>query len=113
MLIELIDKKMLLEDVRRELRYAPTYIQAKVEKCIREAPVIEPPPNAPLTMEQLREMCGKPVWIRNLCSGDYTRRVIAQSDEHFTLLADGCLRENRSYGSHWLGYRRKPEEGRT
>lgn len=56
MLIELIDRNRLLEDVGRELRYAPTYIQEKVEQCIREAPVIEPPPNEPLPLEELREL---------------------------------------------------------
>lgn len=40
--MRLIDGDRLLKDVKRELRYAPTYIQAKVEQCIRTAPAIDP-----------------------------------------------------------------------
>lgn len=69
------------------------------------------PPNDPLTLEQLREMDGEPVWVRNHCTGAYACRVIDSSDAHFTHFTDGGLRENRSYGSYWTAYRRKPEEG--
>lgn len=69
-----------------------------------------PPPNDPLTMEQLREMDGEPVWVRNHCTGDYTCRVIDSVDKHFTFFTDGITKENWSFGSYWTAYRRKPEE---
>lgn len=62
-----IDADRLLEAVKKELRYAPTYIQAKVEQCIRDAPIIEPPPNNPLTLAQLQEMDGEIAWCKD-CS---------------------------------------------
>lgn len=69
------------------------------------------PPNAPLTLEELREMDGEPVWVRNHCSGACICRVISLSDENFTHFSDGGLCENKSYRTYWTAYRRKPEEG--
>lgn len=78
------------------------------------APVVEAeptPPAVPLTLEQLREMDGEPLWIRNHCTGAYTCRVIYSSDSNFTHFTDGGLLENRSYDLYWTAYRRRPEEG--
>lgn len=80
-------------------------------EMINNAPTIAPPPNGPLTLEQLRGMDGEPVWVRNHCTGDYTCRVIDSVDKHFTFFTDGITKENRSFGSYWTAYRRKPEEG--
>lgn len=69
-----------------------------------------PPPNPPLTLEELRELEGEPVWIRNYRTGAYTCRVIDSSDANFTHFTDGGLLENRSYDLYWTTYRRRPEE---
>lgn len=67
--------------------------------------------NAPLTLDELQEMDGEPVWIRSHRTGSYMCRVIESSGEYFTHFTDGGLCENRSYSSYWTAYRRKPEEG--
>lgn len=81
------------------------------KSAAREAPTVTPPPNDPLTLEELRGMDGEPVWVRNHCSDHCKCRVIASTDEHFTFFSDGGAKENRSYGSYWTAYRRRPEEG--
>ena len=81
---------------------------------IKAMPTIIPPPNAPLTLEELREMAGEPVYIVEgtysyyaLISGVLDRVVwlISRWDEREMLTDD--------YGKTWLAYRRKPEEGTT
>lgn len=56
------------------------------------------PPNDPLTLEELREMDGEPVWVANLS---------AKKKDGFC--NEWALIEN--YGDYWLAYRRKPEKG--
>lgn len=67
--------------------------------------------NDPLTLAELREMCGEPVYIVEgtysyyaLISGVLDRVVwlISRWDEREVLTDD--------YGKTWLAYRRKPEE---
>ncbi len=67
-----------------------------------------PPPNDPLTLEELREMNGEPVWVECLGSKDYSVWAIV----------DLCLNGIHTkyfyadfdyYGDEWLAYRRKPE----
>lgn len=77
-----------------------------------------PPPNDPLTLEQLREMDGGPVWAELLppTAGSkagwalaYTNHGCSAAQQrwtNWTLWYD-------EYGKTWLAYRRKPEEGAT
>lgn len=71
--------------------------------------VKELPVNDPLTLEQLREMGGEPVWVECLENKDYSVWTIV----------DFCLdgihtkyfyADFNYYGDEWLAYRRKPEE---
>lgn len=94
-----------------EKRFGHDAIEIMTE--IHYAPTIAPPPNDPLTLEELLGMDGEPVWVRNHCTGAYACRVIDSSDAHFTHFTDGGLQENRSYGSYWTAYRRRPEDGTT
>lgn len=71
-------------------------------------------PNAPLTLEELREMVGKPVWVISMdeipdwrpcwviCMEDYilVHSSTKESRVYF-------LRENTDYGKTWLAYRQK------
>lgn len=59
----MIDRDRLLEDVKRQLRYDPTYILAKVTQCIRSEPDVESSPNDPLILEELLEMDREPVYV--------------------------------------------------
>lgn len=77
---------------------------------INSMPAVSPPPNDPLTLEQLREMDGVPVWDHNL-------REWGVVDIH-GFRGNGCIR----YVNNWwhprclIGrrfYRRKPEEETT
>lgn len=91
---------------------------------INEMPTIEPTsiapsPSDPLTIEELREMDGEPVWIVHT---DYT----PFGKEYWGIVRDGfsglpnCFVATRDeniqllyseYGKTWLAYRRKPKKG--
>jgi hypothetical protein len=70
-----------------------------------------PPPNGPLTMEELREMDGQPVWFCKCHNGLCNWCVIDHTNETNIFFTDGTVRLMSSYGDGWLAYRRRPEEG--
>jgi len=80
------------------------------------------PRNEPLTLNDLREMDGEPVWVVPLIgsiAGIYescwcivrdayiTNGLIPTDSGRFIL----CLNETSGYGLDWIAYRRKQEEG--
>ena len=81
--------------------------------CLSSIPTISPPPNDPLTLEELREMeRGSSIWIFYLGHG--ANALINSIDEKAidvkTVFQDfKMLLED--YGKFWSAYRRKPEEG--
>lgn len=72
----------------------------------------EAPPNEPLTLDELREMDGEPVWIANPDALGYGRWGIvdgvyqAEDDQVLMLRGDYSC---HYYGKTWLAYRRPPE----
>lgn len=89
----------------------------QVKRMIREAPTITRPPNAPLTLEQLWEMDGEPVWVVtgsainagrghwDICDWwDKNTVMFPYSGEQPRI--DDC-------GITWFAYSRKPEDGTT
>ena len=70
-----------------------------------------PPPNGPLTMEELREMDGQPVWFCKCHNGLCNWCVIDHTNETNIFFTDGTVRLMSSYGDGWMAYRRRPEEG--
>ena len=74
-------------------------------------------PNAPLTLEELREMAGEPVWVS---TGRLSEWCIVHSCHSDDVIGGGVIMtrrtaEKRTYpyadcGKTWLAYRRKPEE---
>jgi len=66
------------------------------------------PPNDPLTLEELREMDGEPVWVVIAGVGRYA--VIEHCEKRSTKFTDGMEPPNDRYGIYWLAYRRRPEE---
>ena len=70
------------------------------------------PPNEPLTLDELREMDGEPVWIANSDALEYGRWGIvdgvyqAEDDQVLMLRGDYSC---HYYGKTWLAYRRPPE----
>lgn len=82
-----------------------------------EMPTLSPP-NEPLTLDELREMDGEPVWCEWLLDADrrieYGAWFIVVVGEYGLELKKpldfGCyVCKNENYGTEWLAYRRPPE----
>lgn len=94
--------------------------------CLSGVPTIAPPPNAPLTLEELLEIYAtdpyrpslKPVWIEikkdmpyslgSRCSG-YDLIGIDDSHPDFAISICDRFLHMKSYGEYWLSYRYKKE----
>ena len=85
---------------------------------VRSMPTLTPP-NEPLTLEELREMDGEPVWCKWLLPED---RAIEQGKWFIVISGDEAgleIKRPAEYGCHfckiddygktWLAYRRSPE----
>ncbi len=94
-----------------------THSCAIIKQAVERLKVLTAPePNDPLTLEELREMIGKPLWVVPLgkepdwkpcwviCEEDY---IFVPSEVNESLVH--LLRLNKDYGKTWLAYRRKPE----
>ena len=69
-------------------------------------------PNAPLTLEELREMDGEPVYMVDLTGRTLWNQWIIfenSTDDGFIPMGGGWFGAE-NYGKTWLTYRRKPEE---
>ena len=80
------------------------------ENCtftLAPAPTLTPP-NEPLTLEQLREMDGEPVWVETKAGlkfwGIVTKICVSSGDGRYLLIT-----EDTEYGQTWVAYRRPPE----
>lgn len=75
---------------------------------------LAPPPNEPLTLEELREMDREPVWIERI--GDISHKDSAWAfvnvERSICRTTDGSPAYFDFYGRGWLAYRRRPEEGK-
>ena len=73
------------------------------------------PPNEPLTLEQLREMKGQPVWtVTTGLKGSGRWELVCDVDYEDVLEMASCVDgfyhiEVNTYGSTWKAYRRPPE----
>lgn len=73
------------------------------------------PTNEPLTLEELREMNGEPVWGKSLITekpGEwFILRVVEMSKTWFIACAgaEQGFGDKDTYGKTWLAYRRPPE----
>ena len=92
-----------------------------IDKC-KECPLCysdkqrhHAPPNELLTIEQLREMDGEPVWVKCLKPDKYTCppvgwRILELSfTGKFGVWNGDCALIERNYGTDWFAYRRPPE----
>lgn len=82
------------------------YSAAQVEA----APAITSPPNDPLTIDELREMDGEPVWITDEKgnNGCWVIFGIDRADSETIYIPYATMRLSM-YGKTWLAYRCKPE----
>ena len=64
----------------------------------------------PLTLDELRQMDGEPVWVQSPGVPEYGRWAIVEGvGENCLFLHDDFTCHD--YGKTWLAYRKKPEEG--
>ncbi len=91
-----------------------------VQSAIANAPTMAPPPNDPLTLEELREMSRDWVWIKLLAplyrmeTGYYIKKINFSDADKFCCGYPGIVMRDlpyAGYGDIWLAYRRRPEEG--
>ncbi len=87
-------------------------------ELVMDAPTIESlpsgaPPNDPLTIEELREMDGEPVWVEAMVSLE-TEWCIVKYDHQMKRIrfwsADGGWYDSYDYGGRIIAYRHRPEE---
>lgn len=73
------------------------------------------PSNEPLTLDELREMGGEPVFIMRMESDEPTDRDWALVDLKYDMCrtVTGGMAIFELYGATWLAYRRRPEDGKT
>lgn len=67
-------------------------------------------PNGPLTLEELRQMDGEPVWVECLTNPKCSCWGYHDEDGFNSYCA---YFDDDEYGKVWLAYRRKPEEAQT
>ena len=87
---------------------------AATDNTILAADLLEwvgPPPNDPLTLEELREMDGEPVFIERIGSDhpDDREWALVDSRHSFCKTVDGVKAFFEFFGKSWFAYRRKPE----
>ncbi|WP_368234793.1 hypothetical protein [Anaerotruncus rubiinfantis] len=84
-------------------------LEALREKAARENP-------EPLTLEELRQMDGEPVWCCSCLNGRSEwaiLRAVEMSKTWFVALGGATqgFGDKDTYGKTWLAYREKPKEG--
>ena len=89
-------------------KYVPLSL---IYEILNKAPTLTPP-NEPLTLDELRQMGGEPVWVQTPGIPKYGRWVIVAGvdteDGQRTLYCQGDY-TCRNYGRDWIAYRRPPE----
>lgn len=103
--MRLIDGDKLYEDLREAGMVFALHM-------VESAPTIAQPPNDPLTLEELREMDGEPVFIKRIGSDHPDDRAWTLVDAEYGLCktVDGIKAFFEFYGKSWLAYRCNPEE---
>jgi len=91
------------------------YPHLKLKEALDMAIAALSPPNEPLTLEQLREMKGQPVWtVTTGIKGSGRWELVCNVDYEDVLEMESCVDgfyyiEVNTYGSTWNAYRRPPE----
>lgn len=80
-----------------------------IEKLAAENESLRNPPNSPLTLEELRELDGEPVWVDFPKCPEASGWMLISVSRHcvYNGLLGNCDFEN--CGKNWLAYRRRPE----
>lgn len=103
--MRLIDADDLYDNMLYEM--CGTGYQTLALQVIRRAPTIEiDTPNDPLTISELREMEGMPVWVRGLYDVESGWHILERTGPSNTRQ----VLHYESYGKTWVAYPRNPEE---
>lgn len=79
-------------------------------KALEDVPDKDVWKNEPMTLDELRQMDGEPVWVQSPGVPEYGRWAIVEGvGENCLFLHDDFTCHD--YGKTWLAYCRKPEEG--
>ncbi len=79
-------------------------------KLVQAQPTIAPPPNAPLTLEELREMDGEPVYLDLGDGGAWVLLRVQQGKVFVTHKNTICVPVNILFECGGKAYRRRPED---
>lgn len=91
---------------------APRGDLEKAADVIEELAARLEPSSTPLTLEELREMDGEPVWIVPMRgSGGFCTWMLVDAEYELCREAHGEMAVFENCGKTWLAYRRKLEEG--
>lgn len=111
---ECVNKSALIEWLRPYLHTDEPIPADVLISDIQMMPPTLTPPNEPLTLEQLREMDGEPVYLVSYDYPQHTGWRIVRLDPviNAPTLWDnegGYFDSRHEYGKTWLAYRRPPE----
>lgn len=96
----------------KEFEEVPVNRMIELAQAEKNGRLVVLPPNDPLTLEELREMDGEPVWIIPICgSGGFCTWMLVDAEYELCREAHGEMAVFENCGKTWLSYRYKPEEG--
>ena len=120
----MIDKQVMLNliiDAKRTDPETGSFAEWLAEYLVQHLPTLTQP-NEPLTLEELREMNGEPVWVKRLkglsvCDTDWAvvEFRIEPDVKHYEIRVwwpgseDEDTPSEEDYGKTWMAYRRPPE----
>lgn len=102
-------KRLILAGEKHLDNLAEGFMEA--HNVIRSMPTIAPPPNDPLTLEELREMDGEPVYLDFEDGGEWALVRVLQGKVFVVHKNAIPSPVNILFECGGTAYRRKPEEG--
>lgn len=116
MAVRPIDGEALLKELTCDFTGTPFHGNKKVtigevRRIIESMPTLTPP-NEPLTLDELREMNGEPVWVVPIVKCKWATRqwCVLAADEALIPGVDHWWWSFEGYGETWIAYRRPKEE---
>ena len=119
--MKLIDAGYVMKAINRHLKHPPVGqyeagFNDGLNTAILEIMAALTQSIAPLTLDELRQMDGQPVWGKSLINGKpgewFILRVVEMSKTWFIACAGTTqgFGDKDTYGKSWLAYLRPPEE---